>query len=103
MKGIPSHARSSKVAQTILGSAGAKVEVANPDALSDPVDERKLFVSTWCTHPDLVPNEIIMAVLEPEEEHNGGSPLYLRLHEIIHDEVPALRYLVHIRIVEFQD
>jgi hypothetical protein len=44
-----------------------------------------------------------MAVPEPEEEHNGGSPLYLRPHEIIHDEVPTLRYLVRIQIVEFQD
>ena len=44
-----------------------------------------------------------MAVPEPEEEHDGGSPLYLRPHEIIHDEVPALRYLVRLRIIEFQD
>jgi hypothetical protein len=78
MKGIPSHAHSSEVAQTILGSTGAKAEVANPDALLDPNDERELFVSTWCAHPDLVPDEIIMAVPEPEEEHDDGSPLYLR-------------------------
>ncbi|CAD6222371.1 unnamed protein product [Miscanthus lutarioriparius] len=103
MKGIPSHARSSEVAQTILGSAGAKVEIADPDALSYLEDEREFFVSTWCAHPDLVLDEIIMAVPEPEEEHDSGSPLYLRPHEIIHDDVPALRYLVHIRIVEFQD
>ena len=44
-----------------------------------------------------------MAVPEKEEDHDGGSPLYLRPHEIIHTEVPTLRYLVHIRIVEFQD
>lgn len=41
-----------------------------------------------------------MAVPEPEEEHDGGSPLYP--HEIIHDEVPALRYLVRLRLIEFQ-
>lgn len=44
-----------------------------------------------------------MSMLEPEEEHDGGSPLYLRPHEIIHDKVPALYYLVRLRIVEFQD
>lgn len=71
------------------------------DALSDPDDERGFFVSTWCAYPDLVPDEIIMAVPEPEEEHDGGSSLYLRPHQIIHDDMPALRYLVRIRIVEF--
>ena len=44
-----------------------------------------------------------MAISELEEEHDGGSPLYPRPHEIIHDEVPMLCYLVHIRLIEFQD
>jgi hypothetical protein len=91
------------VAQAILGSAGAKVEFANPDALSDPDDERELFVASWCAHPDLVADEVIMAIPEPEEEHDGGPPLFLRPHNIIHYEVPALRYLVRIRLIEFQD
>lgn len=51
MKGIPSHALSSEVAQTILGSAGTKVEIANLEALTDPDDERELFVAPWCAHP----------------------------------------------------
>lgn len=69
MKGIPSHARSAEMAQAILGSSSAKVELANPDALNDPDDERELFVAAWCAHPDLVPDEMIMAVPEPEDEH----------------------------------
>lgn len=101
MKGIPSRARSSEVAQTILSSSGAKAEIANPEALSGPDDEHELFVAAWCAHPDLIPDEKIMAVPEPAEAHDGGLPLYLRPHEIIHDEVPALR--VRLRIVEFQD
>lgn len=39
MKGIPSHARSSEVAQVILISSGAKAEITNPEALDDPDDE----------------------------------------------------------------
>lgn len=101
LKGVPAHARSSEVAQAILGSASAKVETADPEALADPDDEREFFVSSWCAHPDLVPDEVIMAVPEPEQEHDGGSPLYLRPHEIIHDDMPTLRYLVCIRLVEF--
>ncbi|CAD6251049.1 unnamed protein product [Miscanthus lutarioriparius] len=58
------------MAQAILGSSSAKVDIVNPEALSDPDDERKLFVAAWCMHPDLIPNENIMAVLQPEEEHD---------------------------------
>jgi len=88
MKGIPAHAQSVEVAQAILGSAGAKVEFASPEALADPDDERELFAAAWCAHPDLVPDEVIMAVLEPEEPHDGGPNLFfLRPHEIIHDDV----------------
>ena len=43
------------------------------------------------------------AIPEPEEGHDSGPPLFLRPHEIILDEVPALRYLVRLRIIEFQD
>ena len=103
MKGIPAHAHSAEVAQAILGSSCARVELASPVAVQDPEDERELFVAAWCAHPDLIHDEMIMAVPEKEEDHDGGSPLYLRPHEIIHTEVPALRYLVRTRIVEFQD
>lgn len=44
-----------------------------------------------------------MAVPKLEEENNGGPPLFLRPHETIHDEVSALRYLVHLQLIEFQD
>lgn len=57
----------------------------------------------WCAHPNLIHDEMIIAVPEPEEEHDGGPPLYLRPHEIIHDEAPALRYLIRLRLIEFQD
>ena len=60
-------------------------------------------MAAWCAHPDLIPDEKIMAVPEPDEEHGGGPPLYLRPHDIIYDEVPALRYWVRLRIIEFQD
>jgi hypothetical protein len=99
LKGISSHARSKETAQIILGSSCINVDIANPEAVVDPEDERELFVEAWCAHPDLVTDEKIMAVPEPEVEHDGG----LRPHEIIHDEVPALRYLVQLRLIEYQD
>jgi hypothetical protein len=61
-------------------------------------------VAAWCAHPDLIPDEKIMAVPEKEEEeHDGGPLLFLRPWEMIHSEVPAMRYLVRLRIVEYQD
>jgi len=72
-----------------------KKSIYLPYTLVDPNDERELFVSAWCAGPKLVPDEFIMAVPEPVDEHDGG-PLYLWPHKIIHDDVPALRYLVQI-------
>jgi hypothetical protein len=103
MKGISSHAHSAEVVQSILGSSSAKVEIADPEAINDPDDERELFIATWCAQLNLIPDEMIMAIPEPKEEHNGGPLLFLRSWEIIHSEVPALRYLVRLRLVEFQD
>jgi hypothetical protein len=91
MKGIPAHACSEETAHIILGSSSARVEIVNPNAIADPDDEWELFVVAWCAHPDLVPDEKMIAILEPEPEHDGGPPLYLRPWEIIHDEIPALR------------
>ncbi|CAD6214183.1 unnamed protein product [Miscanthus lutarioriparius] len=76
---------------------------ARSEMIADLEDECELFVVARCAHPDLVPDEMIMVVPEPKEEHDGSSPLYLRPHEIIHDEVPTLYYLIHIRLIEFQD
>lgn len=78
MKGIPSHARSIVTAQHILGLSSAGVEIATPDAVDDPDDERELFVAAWCAHPDLVSDEMVLAILELEPEHDAGPPLYLR-------------------------
>jgi len=103
MKGVPAHARSVETPQIILSSSCANVEIANPEAVPDPDDEREIFVAGWCAHPDLVPDQKLIAIPEPVPEHDGGPPLFLRPWEIIHDEVPALRYLVRIRLVEFQD
>jgi hypothetical protein len=68
-----------------------------------PTTSVSFFVVAWCTHPDLIPDEKIMAIPEPEEEHDGGPPLYLRPWEVIHDEVAALRYLIRLCLVEFLD
>jgi len=77
MKGISVHARSTEVAQIIHGSSGVKAEIANHEAISE------LLVAAWCTHPDLIPDEKIMVVLEPEEEHDGGPLLSIRPWEIM--------------------
>lgn len=100
-KGIPMHVRSKEMAETILWSSCTNTEITDNAALQDPDNEWELFVATWCAHPDLIPDEKIMVISEPEEPHDGGLPLYLRPHEIIRDEVPVLRYLVRLCLVNF--
>jgi len=100
MMGIPSHARSASVTQTVLGSSCAQVEIALPEAIDE--DDRELFVACWCVHPRLIPDEKIIGIPEPQVHVHEG-PLYLRAEEVIHAELPALTYLVHLRIVKFQD
>jgi hypothetical protein len=46
MKGISMHAHSSKATEAILGSSGAKAEIANLDTLNDPDDKSELFVAS---------------------------------------------------------
>jgi len=100
MMGIPSHARSASVTQTALGPSCTQVEIALPEAVDD--DDRELFVACWCVHPRLIPDEKITGIPEPQVHVHEG-PLYLRAEEVIHAELPALTYLVRLRIVEFQD
>jgi hypothetical protein len=52
--------------------------------------------------PQFVPEEKIIFIQEPDVLLPGGA-LFLRAEDIVHDSLPGLRYLVHIRIVEFQD
>ena len=64
MKGIPCHARSLEVVQLILGSACAEVQLAGEGHVSDPDDDREIFAAAWCVHPDLIPDEKILAIPE---------------------------------------
>jgi hypothetical protein len=103
IKGLPTHDRSLDTITRLLASSCIAPKIANLEALQDQDDDRELFAAAWCAHPDLVPDEMVLAILELEQEHDGGPPLFLCPWEIIHDEVPALRYWVKIRLVEYQD
>jgi hypothetical protein len=92
IKGIPAHARSIDTVQGLLASSCVKPEIAGAEALPGEDDEREIFVAAWCANPNLVPDEMVLAIPEAETVHDGGPPLFLRPWEVIHDEVPALRY-----------
>ncbi|KAG0526126.1 hypothetical protein BDA96_06G118600 [Sorghum bicolor] len=97
IKGIPAHARSKAVAEQLLGSSCAQVELASSD--DDGVDDDD---APWCLHPMLVPEQKLLVIPEPPEPHEPGI-LFLREHEIIHSHLPILHYLVRLRVVEYQD
>lgn len=95
-QGRPAHALSLAVAQYLLGSSCAKVELATADADDIDVDDgRELFVAAWCVHPGLIP--------EPAQPHDLCGIRHLREHEAFHTELPTLCYLSRMRVVEVQD
>ncbi|CAD6262680.1 unnamed protein product [Miscanthus lutarioriparius] len=72
------------------------LDVAPPD------DDREFFVAAWCLHPRFIPDEKIIFIPKPNVRIPGDA-LYVHADEIIHDKLPGLRYLVRLRIVEYQD
>lgn len=66
-------------------------------------DLRKYFVAAWCIHPRFIPQQKIIAIPESEVPFVVEPPLYLREHELIRSELPALRHLVRVRVVEVHD
>jgi hypothetical protein len=91
MSNVPAHARCASVAGRVLGTSCAAVEIAPQEVV--PEDDDRLFVTAWCIHLSLVPDEKILAIPEP------------RLLEVREDmpELPALRYLVRCQVVVYQD
>lgn len=55
MTHVPAHARSVLVAERILGSSYARIELA-PSSVVVEDDDRELFVAAGCVHPSLVPD-----------------------------------------------
>ena len=100
IKGVPAHALSEAVAQQLLGSSCAQVQLASSDADGvEDDDARELFVAAWCLHPLLVPEQKLLVIPEPLEPHDP-SILFLREHEIIHSHLPILHYLARMRVAE---
>jgi len=43
-------------------------------------DVSKYFIVAWCIHPDLIPQEKIMAIHEPKVPFVIEPPLFFRRH-----------------------
>lgn len=101
MKHVPLHARSLAMAEHILGTACAQLELAPPELIPND-DDRELFVVAWCLDPIFIPDEKIIFISEPNARVPGNA-LYLDAGEAVLNKLPGLRYLVRIRIIEIQD
>lgn len=88
---VPLHAQNLDLAQTVLGSSCAKVELSQFRDVP-PEDDREFFVSAWRWHPNLIQEERIIFIPEP---HIPGV--------VMDDRLPGLRYLVRVRLVAYQD
>ena len=100
LRGIPSRAWSSAAAWAALGDHYACPEPT--PATVARTDLRRFHAVTWCTHPDLIPNVSFLQIPE-HRDPNAGAELFLRPEEIIHHDLPLLKYRVEIEILEFQD
>ncbi|KAG2601584.1 hypothetical protein PVAP13_5KG602400 [Panicum virgatum] len=100
IRGIPSHAWSVATAQTILGDACTVPEPTPSTAAR--ADLRRFQAAIWCSDPDLIPNEAIIRIPEGVPDL-GANNLFLRPEEIIHHDLPLLRYKVEIEILEIHD
>lgn len=90
---IPLHARTTAMAQSILGASCSNVEVARARNIADD-DDREFFVTAWCWHPRFIPQEQIAFI--PESPVPGAA-------EELRSGLPGLRYLVTLRLVPYQD
>lgn len=90
MSRVPLHARSLAVAQSILGTTCAHLELAPAEA-SPQDDDREFLVAAWCLDPRLIPEEKTIFVLEPNV-HVPRNALFLDADEIVINKLPGLRY-----------
>jgi len=100
IRGIPAHAWSASTAQVILGDACAAPELTF--STSACADSRRFQAAVWCSDPDQIPNEVIIRIPERIPDL-GNNVLFLRPEEIIHHDLPVLRYKVEVKILEIQD
>jgi hypothetical protein len=72
MRRVLLHARSVVVAQTILGTACAHIELVLPD-VALPDDDHEFFVAVWCLNPRFIPDEKIIFIPEPNVRVPGNA------------------------------
>lgn len=101
IKGMSAHIWGLPAAERILGSSCANL-VAAPSTVAGE-DRREFVVAAWCIHPSLIPGDKLIGIPEPEVPFVVEPPPFLRAHEIIHSDLPMLRYRARIRIIQVQD
>jgi hypothetical protein len=99
--GISAHAWNHSTGRQLLPPACS--HVCPFESALARVDLRVFTAEAWCVHPDLIPCERLMFILESDEVHIRGPPLFLEPKEVIHLSQPALWYRVFIDIVEVED
>ena len=84
----------------ILGDACATPEPT--PSMAARADLRRFQAAIWCSNPDLIPNEAIIRIPE-HVDSLGDNNLFLRPDQIIHRDLPLLRYKIEIEVLEIHD
>ncbi|OEL38323.1 hypothetical protein BAE44_0000658 [Dichanthelium oligosanthes] len=62
------------------------------------------LVVAWAVHPDLIPQEVMCVVPEPEVPFvEGESPLFLRASELVHSKRDSLQFIAIVHLLEVHD
>jgi hypothetical protein len=94
---MPAHAWSLDVVQTIIRSSNLMFEPAL--ASVSGADMSHFYVMAWVVHPDLISEEDVCVLPEPEEPFvEGAPPLFVWASEIIHAKKDTLQYSVSVLI-----
>jgi hypothetical protein len=62
-----------------------------------------MMVQGWCIHPDVIPQEKVVFIPDPEVVVEREPPLFIDLEEVIYHSHPTLRHQVLIEVIEVVD
>jgi hypothetical protein len=61
------------------------------------------MVQGWCIHHDLIPQDKVVFIPDPEVIVKREPPLFIDLEEVIYHNHPTLRHRVLIEVIEVVD
>jgi hypothetical protein len=98
---ILAHAWNLSTAQRVLFPACSNLQATSATLMKS--DLHSFFVVAWCIHPDLIPREKIIFILEPRAAIEWGLPMFVDPEEVNYHSQSTLQYRVEVDMLEVED